>query len=494
MSKKIKSESIIDPIRLKAARCYLNNDYNDAIIEFSKVIEKYPYDDLAYAFRGNSYLELLLDKKAFIDYAKAIEINPSNPDNYLYRADANKKLGKYDDAITDYTEAIKLGHKGIKSIYIRGLLFAYQSMYRECIEDMKYVISKDPNHVEAYSCLASAIYMTRDYKNAIRALNTSLKKDPTNVSDIERRAVSKSMTGDTKGALKDFSLALSIEPNNTSVIQSLAEHKDRCGDHLGAETERRKVFEIIKSEKLPREIPDKNSNLDSLKMQIIALNQIRESEVEELRQSIMSLQKDKSYGKIERISSKDLIQDDSPNVFQKENDVWLVQYRSGELFMVKNSVGMYYIKTVLANPHQDVFATELVNSRTKGISENEVFQNDLIPNKKIKIKNFDKKAIEYLEEQLKIEEEELGELSMLDENYDEQVTKIEMIKKELMHGKQNQINPDDRKNATAVSNAIRRAIEIIREKDTEFADHLEKSIDTGLRVSYRPNKPIEWMC
>jgi len=93
-----------------------NGDYNAAIIEYTKAIEKYPFVT-AFEKRGNAKLKTKDYKGAIADYSEAIDRMPAIPnknkfaDIYTLRGEAKKMLDLTNEAQLDFIEADKLRNK-----------------------------------------------------------------------------------------------------------------------------------------------------------------------------------------------------------------------------------------------------------------------------------------------------------------------------------------------------------------------------------------------
>jgi len=96
---------------------YKNNNYQQAIREFNKIIEmddkSYLYN--AYSMRGISYFRLNDLKSSIEDFNKAIELKPNDKDVYYVRGLAYSKLDNTNQAnlnaaLNDFITAARLGH------------------------------------------------------------------------------------------------------------------------------------------------------------------------------------------------------------------------------------------------------------------------------------------------------------------------------------------------------------------------------------------------
>ena len=88
---------------------FLNKDlWEEAIVAFSKAIERNPGFVAAYHNRGVAYYEKGQDDRAFADYNKAIKMDPEYPWTYINRGLAYRKKGQHDKAMSDFTRAIEI--------------------------------------------------------------------------------------------------------------------------------------------------------------------------------------------------------------------------------------------------------------------------------------------------------------------------------------------------------------------------------------------------
>ncbi len=60
-------------------QAYLDENYEQAVTDYTKAIELKPDQSVLYLLRGNAYRELGQDEQAFADYIKSIALNPDIP-------------------------------------------------------------------------------------------------------------------------------------------------------------------------------------------------------------------------------------------------------------------------------------------------------------------------------------------------------------------------------------------------------------------------------
>ena len=102
-----------------------NKDFVGAIDDFANTIRIKPNHDLAYFNRGNAKDDLKDYTNAILDYDKAIKLNVSNSNYYNNRGIAKGHLGDYSGAIKDYSKGIEINPLDAQIYYNRGLAKLY---------------------------------------------------------------------------------------------------------------------------------------------------------------------------------------------------------------------------------------------------------------------------------------------------------------------------------------------------------------------------------
>jgi len=90
---------------------FKDKKYNEAIVEFSKVIEQKSTHDRAFNYRGLSYAAIKEDKKAVDDFKQAIGLKPKNAQYHFNLAESYFNLKEYGDAHFAYELTIKYDKK-----------------------------------------------------------------------------------------------------------------------------------------------------------------------------------------------------------------------------------------------------------------------------------------------------------------------------------------------------------------------------------------------
>lgn len=102
------------------------NNYEEALMEFSKAISFDPQFAEAYNVRAYIYVSKMNKlEEAVSDFSQAIKIQPDNPDIYNHRGWTYWLSGNYEDAFNDYNTAVKLGTVKYAVYFNIGLYYIY---------------------------------------------------------------------------------------------------------------------------------------------------------------------------------------------------------------------------------------------------------------------------------------------------------------------------------------------------------------------------------
>ena len=110
--------SVLYSFGQKAANDYLNlglssyyaQDYETAILNYTKAIELKPDFSSAFYFRAKAKEKLLEYRPAITDYTEAIKFKPDFGEAYFHRGNLQEKLNKKTEACTDWNLASSHGY------------------------------------------------------------------------------------------------------------------------------------------------------------------------------------------------------------------------------------------------------------------------------------------------------------------------------------------------------------------------------------------------
>jgi tetratricopeptide (TPR) repeat protein len=155
---------------------YMENDYDEAIAEYTRAIELDPDCQDAYAWRGNCYKVTGELDKALADLNRAVRLDTGDAFALSYRGEVYQEKGDYRKALADFNKAIKLSSDCASFYYTRALLYIAQENYTAAIEDYTKALEllladedREDNKISialAYNGRGDAYYMDDDYEAA----------------------------------------------------------------------------------------------------------------------------------------------------------------------------------------------------------------------------------------------------------------------------------------------------------------------------------------
>tara|TARA_X000001036_G_scaffold440094_1_gene494376 strand:- start:4040 stop:5023 length:984 start_codon:yes stop_codon:yes gene_type:complete len=165
-------------------------------------------DDKLYK-RGTTYLNAGDYEKAVKNFNKSIEKNDKFIDAYFNRALSYTYLKKYDEAINDYSIIIKLDPNNEVSFFNRSRIFNLKKEYQKAISDLNSAIKIDKKFIEVYFDKAQIMIKMKDLNGAISTYTNLIEVLPNDPIPYYNRGLIKYRNGDKKGACEDAALSKS---------------------------------------------------------------------------------------------------------------------------------------------------------------------------------------------------------------------------------------------------------------------------------------------
>ena len=162
-------DSNIDDLLVKALAAHNHNRFNDAINQYTRILE--------------------LKKPVITDYLQRNEGSLSykmiRSIIYKHRGMAYFACSQYSDAIKDFSSSLELDPQSYKVAYYRGIVYSVMKEYSQAIDD--YTLSLSLNPYQPY-CLfrrGQAYYHLGDYPQGLSDCENSLALEPDNTSTVK---------------------------------------------------------------------------------------------------------------------------------------------------------------------------------------------------------------------------------------------------------------------------------------------------------------------
>jgi len=208
---------------------FRQNNFNQAIIEFSLSIQLYPslrFSE-AYLWRGVSYSEIRNYNYAINDLSILIRLYPNNANYYRNRGVAYSNNREHNRAIIDFSNAIRLEPNSALAYLERGTTYGIIGQNNRAISDLTDAIRLDPNSVLAYIERGITYINMNQYNLAITDFNNAIRLNPNSARAYHQRGIAYDWINNTRQAQSDFETALRLEPNNTGYRQSVERIRNR---------------------------------------------------------------------------------------------------------------------------------------------------------------------------------------------------------------------------------------------------------------------------
>lgn len=164
---------------LRKGESLLNEqNYNEAINYFDKVIASNQENTQAWYLKGNSLLKLEKHEEALECLNKLIEIQPKGIYTYIAKGNLLFNLKRFDEAITCFDNALKINPKNELALGKKGEIFAELEQYEKAISCFDIMLKNRPKHSLAWLAKGEMLNKLEKYDNALDCIDKALKLNP----------------------------------------------------------------------------------------------------------------------------------------------------------------------------------------------------------------------------------------------------------------------------------------------------------------------------
>ena len=195
-----------------------DKNYEQAVKNFTKVIELNSNFASAYSNRCLVYLQWEKYEQAIADCTQAIKLNPENPEANLNLGLAYYNIGNYQKASTEYTKVLDRNHNDFRALYNRGLANFELKNYQKAVFDYNLALAntKQDNNFDRsdiYNERGLAYLMSKKMHKAMADFTYAINIDANNSRAYLNRGCVCSKMGNIEGAMEDFSKTLQLNPH-----------------------------------------------------------------------------------------------------------------------------------------------------------------------------------------------------------------------------------------------------------------------------------------
>lgn len=207
------SDNTLESAFLNRGILYFQLDqYQKALKDFDMCIELEPKASEAYFNKGLVCKKIKNYKDAILNFSKAIE-RGNNYRFYINRAAIFSLLGQKKKAIEDYSNALQI-NKYLEDVYLkRGELLIDVRQLPFAIQNNYELLKVYPNNVKAYINLGFIYLNTQAYGKALGSLNKAILLNPKSYLAYYNRGLLFKTLGEYQNSLKDFEKAYVLNPN-----------------------------------------------------------------------------------------------------------------------------------------------------------------------------------------------------------------------------------------------------------------------------------------
>jgi serine/threonine protein kinase/regulator of sirC expression with transglutaminase-like and TPR domain len=186
---------------------------DDAMAEYSRMIDLAPNDPASWIARGERYDSLGKFEKAVTDLSKAIETNPQSVKAWESRGVAYVHHRDFDKGFADLNKALKLDPNAPYVWRERGRVYRDQGEHQKAIADFTRAIELNPTSFVSWEDRGTAYYLLRKYHEALADLNKAVELNPGRWLIYWDRGGTLMRLHQFEKARADFSRVIELDPD-----------------------------------------------------------------------------------------------------------------------------------------------------------------------------------------------------------------------------------------------------------------------------------------
>ncbi|CAG1006211.1 Putative zinc metalloprotease Rip3 [Anaerolineales bacterium] len=175
-----------------------------------------------YLFKRSGYYYLQGDyDRAIQEYARDIEREPGQVNHYLGRAACYLNVFQKERAIADVERALKLNPNHVIALQLRGEIFSTEKNYDAALDFFARAQTINPHWAVPYFDRGSALLDQKEFHAALAELDKAISLPPPFPLFHVLRSLNHFILGDLEAAHKDQDVAMRLSPSDALVMSEL---------------------------------------------------------------------------------------------------------------------------------------------------------------------------------------------------------------------------------------------------------------------------------
>ncbi len=194
----------------KAQELIDEDELDEAIKIYDKILKIDPLDYRAWLDRGYAFLQLEKFEEALDSYNKAIEIKPKDTNAWYNKGIALSELERFEEAVEVFTILLEITPTDIEALRELGRVFYEMERWDDAIHITEKELALDPEDSEGWAYWAYAKLMLGQLDEAKKGFLKNLEFDPSNDTGLYNLACITSLQNNVRDALKYLKKAVSL--------------------------------------------------------------------------------------------------------------------------------------------------------------------------------------------------------------------------------------------------------------------------------------------
>ncbi len=146
---------------------------------------------------------------------------PNNDNAYINRGELHYRKKRYSKSIQDFKMATKINFNNAIAHYNLGVLYHEQGNYEKAIQEYKRAIEMKPNYAEAHYNLAKLYSVLKYHNKAIQEYYKTIKLNYKNAEIYNNIGVAYHEQGNYEKAIQGYKRAIEMKPNYAEAHNNL---------------------------------------------------------------------------------------------------------------------------------------------------------------------------------------------------------------------------------------------------------------------------------